>query len=83
MKKRTLKTFLLSQKHVVYTEPLDVKAGDSVTVFYNPANTILHGKSEIWFRCSFNRWTHRNGPMPPQRMVPAENGSHVKATGES
>ncbi|XP_056159768.1 starch synthase 3, chloroplastic/amyloplastic isoform X2 [Syzygium oleosum] len=80
MKKRTLKTFLLSQKHVVYTEPLDVKAGDSVTVFYNPANTILHGKSEIWFRCSFNRWTHRNGPMPPQRMVPAENGSHVKAT---
>ncbi|KAI6704051.1 hypothetical protein NL676_013187 [Syzygium grande] len=80
MKKRTLKTFLLSQKHVVYTEPLDVKAGDSVTVFYNPANTILHGKSEIWFRCSFNRWTHRKGPMPPQRMVPAENGSHVKAT---
>ncbi|XP_048140910.1 soluble starch synthase 3, chloroplastic/amyloplastic isoform X2 [Rhodamnia argentea] len=79
-KERTLKTFLLSQKHIVYTEPLDLKAGDTVTVFYNPANTVLHGKSEIWFRCSFNRWTHRFGPLPPQRMVPAENGSHVKAT---
>ncbi|KAI3440149.1 uncharacterized protein J3R85_003759 [Psidium guajava] len=79
-KERTLKTFFLSQKHIVYTEPLDLKAGDTVTVFYNPANTVLHGKSEIWFRCSFNRWTHRNGPLPPQRMVPAENGSHVKAT---
>ncbi|KAF8031437.1 hypothetical protein BT93_D0599 [Corymbia citriodora subsp. variegata] len=81
-KKRTLKTFLLSQKHIVYTEPLNVKAGDTVTVFYNPANTVLHGKPEIWFRCSFNRWTHRKGPLPPQRMVPVENGSHVKATVE-
>lgn len=80
-KKRTLKSFLLSQKHIVYTEPLDVQAGSTVTVFYNPANTVLNGKPEIWFRCSFNRWTHRMGPLPPQKMVPIEDGSHVKATG--
>ncbi|XP_044496171.1 starch synthase 3, chloroplastic/amyloplastic-like [Mangifera indica] len=79
-KERTLKRFLLSQKHIVYTDPLDVKAGGMVTVFYNPANTVLNGKSEVWFRCSFNRWTHRMGPLPPQQMLPVENSSHVKTT---
>ncbi|OWM86336.1 hypothetical protein CDL15_Pgr010678 [Punica granatum] len=79
-KERTMKRFLLSQKHIVYTEPLEVNAGECVTVFYNPSSTVLNGKHEIWFRCSFNRWTHRMGPLPPQRMVPAENGSHVKTT---
>lgn len=79
-KERTLKMFLLSQKHIVYTEPLDVQAGSTVSVLYNPANTVLNGKSEVWFRCSFNRWTHRNGPLPPQKMLPVDNGSHLKAT---
>uniref|UniRef100_A0A5B6ZHH5 starch synthase n=1 Tax=Davidia involucrata TaxID=16924 RepID=A0A5B6ZHH5_DAVIN len=79
-KERTMKTFLLSQKHIVYTEPLDVRAGSTVTVFYNPANTVLNGKSEIWFRFSFNRWTHRMGPLAPQKMMPADNGSHVEVT---
>lgn len=81
-KERTMKSFLLSQKHIVYTEPLDVQAGSTVTVYYNPANTVLNGKPEIWFRCSFNRWTHRLG-LPPQKMLPAENSSHVKATGKA
>ncbi|KAB5560407.1 hypothetical protein DKX38_005364 [Salix brachista] len=79
-KERTLKRFLLSQKHIVYTEPLDVQAGSTVTVFYNPTNTTLNGKPEVWFRGSFNRWTHRKGPLPPQKMLPANNGPHVKAT---
>lgn len=79
-KERTLKTFLLSQKHIVYTDPLDVQAGSTVTLFYNPSNTALNGKPEVWLRCSFNRWTHRLGPLPPQKMIPAENGSHLKAT---
>ncbi|CAK7351255.1 unnamed protein product [Dovyalis caffra] len=78
-KERSLTRFLLSQKHIVYTEPLDVQAGSTVTVFYNPANTVLNGKPEVWFRCSFNRWTHRRGPLPPQKMLPADNGSRVKA----
>ncbi|RVW46058.1 Soluble starch synthase 3, chloroplastic/amyloplastic [Vitis vinifera] len=81
-KERTLKMFLLSQKHIVYTEPLDVQAGSTVSVLYNPANTVLNGKSEVWFRCSFNRWTHRNGSLPPQKMLPVDNGSHLKATGK-
>lgn len=81
-KERTLKRFLLSQKHIVYTEPLDVHAGSTVKVFYNSANTVLNGKPEVWFRGSFNRWTHRKGPLPPQKMLPSDNGTHVKSTGE-
>ncbi|XP_038690826.1 starch synthase 3, chloroplastic/amyloplastic isoform X2 [Tripterygium wilfordii] len=79
-KERSLKRFLLSQKDIVYSDPLDVQAGSTATIFYNPANTILNGKPEVWFRCSFNRWTHRKGPLPPQKMVPADNGSHVKTS---
>ncbi|XP_021766873.1 starch synthase 3, chloroplastic/amyloplastic-like [Chenopodium quinoa] len=79
-KEKTLKTFLLSQRHIVYTDPVDVKAGQDVTVYYNPSNTVLNGKPEVWFRGSFNQWTHRRGPLPPQKMYPAENGTHVKTT---
>lgn len=82
-KAKTMKSFLLSQKHIVYTEPLEVQAGREVTVFYNPSNTVLNGKHDIWLRCSFNRWTHPAGPLPPQRMISSENGSHVQATGMS
>ncbi|KAL9452162.1 hypothetical protein AB3S75_008037 [Citrus x aurantiifolia] len=31
-------------------------------------------------RCSFNHWTHRMGILPPQKMVPVEYSTHVKAT---
>nr|XP_043609167.1 soluble starch synthase 3, chloroplastic/amyloplastic [Erigeron canadensis] len=79
-KERTMKTFLLSQKNIVYTDPLDVQAGGVVTVFYNPTNTVLNGKPEVWFRCSFNRWTHRIGLLPPQKMLPADNATHVKTS---
>ncbi|OIW18437.1 hypothetical protein TanjilG_13189 [Lupinus angustifolius] len=79
-KEKSLRRFLLSQKHTVFTEPLNVQAGSTVTVFYNPSNTNLNGKPEVWFRCSFNRWTHHNGPLQPQRMLPANNSTHVKAS---
>ncbi|KAL3576065.1 hypothetical protein D5086_021348 [Populus alba] len=52
---RTLKRFLLSQKHIVYAEPLDVQAGSTVTVFYNPANTVLNGNgSHVNATASYN-----------------------------
>ncbi|CAD6262190.1 unnamed protein product [Miscanthus lutarioriparius] len=80
MKEKTMRAFLLSQKHIVYTEPLEVRAGTTVDVLYNPSNTVLNGKPEVWFRGSFNRWTHPSGPLPPQKMVKAENGSHLRTT---
>ncbi|KAL0694387.1 hypothetical protein Bca4012_061567 [Brassica carinata] len=83
-KETTLRKFLLSQKDVVYTEPLEIlQAGSPVTVFYSPSNTVLNGKPEVWFRCSFNRWTHRLGPLPPQKMEAGDDGSsHVKASAQ-
>uniref|UniRef100_A0A3B6DJ37 starch synthase n=2 Tax=Triticum aestivum TaxID=4565 RepID=A0A3B6DJ37_WHEAT len=80
MKEKTMREFLLSQKHIVYTEPLEVRAGTTVDVLYNPSNTVLNGSPEVWFRCSFNRWTHPSGPLPPQKMVNEVNGSHLQAT---
>ncbi|TVU14860.1 hypothetical protein EJB05_38356 [Eragrostis curvula] len=80
MKEKTMRAFLLSQKHIVYTEPLEVRAGTTVDVLYNPSNTVLNGKPEVWFKCSFNRWTHPSGPLPPQKMVNAGNGSHLRAS---
>ncbi|KAK7264474.1 hypothetical protein RJT34_32083 [Clitoria ternatea] len=79
-KDRTFKRFLLSGQHIVFTKPLKVQAGSTVTVFYNPSYTNLNGKPEVWFQCSFNRWTHCNGPLLPQRMLLAENGTHLKAS---
>ncbi|KAG5011257.1 hypothetical protein JHK87_019772 [Glycine soja] len=78
-KKKTLKRFLLSQKHIVYTQPLHIQAGSTVTVFYNPCNTNLNGKPEVWFSCSFNRWTHCNGSLPPQKMLHTKYGTYAKA----
>jgi hypothetical protein len=83
MKEKTMRMFLVSQKHIVYTEPLEIHAGTTVDVLYNPSNTVLKGKPEVWFRCSFNRWMHPGGVLPPQKMIKAEHGSHLKATGSN
>lgn len=83
MKEKTMKTFLFSQRHILYTEPPDVQAGNTVTVFYNSSATVLSGKPDVWFRCSFNHWTHQNGPLSPLKMVPTGDGSLVKASGKN
>lgn len=83
MKEKTMKRFLLSQRHILHTEPLDVQAGSTVTVFYNSSGTVLSGKPNVWFRCSFNHWTYQNGSLPPLKMVPTGDGSLVKASGKN
>ncbi|KAF6993850.1 hypothetical protein CFC21_010678 [Triticum aestivum] len=80
MKAKTMRRFLLSQKHIVYTEPLEIRAGTTVDVLYNPSNTVLNGKPEVWFRCSFNLWMHPSGALPPQKMVKSGDGPLLKAT---
>ncbi|PWZ25342.1 Soluble starch synthase 3, chloroplastic/amyloplastic [Zea mays] len=82
MKENTMRMFLVSQKHIVYTEPLEIHAGTTIDMLYNPSNTVLTRKPEVWFRCSFNRWMYPGGVLPPQKMVQSENGSHLKATEE-
>ncbi|CAI5473010.1 unnamed protein product [Closterium sp. Yama58-4] len=77
MKRRTKEAFLQSQAHVFYTEPADPRAGETVRVFYNPQNTVLHGRQNVWMRGSFNRWTHRTGCFLPVHMQPSANGTHL------
>ncbi|CAI7906157.1 unnamed protein product [Closterium sp. NIES-53] len=77
MKRRTMETFLQSQAHVFFTEPAEPRAGETVRVFYNPQNTVLHGRQDVWMRGSFNRWTHRTGCFLPVHMRPASNGTHL------
>ncbi|KAM0858877.1 hypothetical protein ACQ4PT_047560 [Festuca glaucescens] len=69
MKAKTMRRFLLSQKHIVYTEPLEIRAGTTVDVLYNPSNTVLNGKPEVWFRCSFNLWMHPGVQVPPDAYM--------------
>ncbi|CAI7775872.1 unnamed protein product [Closterium sp. NIES-54] len=82
MKRRTMETFLQSQAHVFFTEPAEPRAGETVRVFYNPQNTVLHGRQDVWMRGSFNRWTHRTGCFLPVHMRPASNGTHLVGEGE-
>ncbi|GJP84436.1 hypothetical protein CLOP_g14493 [Closterium sp. NIES-67] len=77
MKRRTKEAFLQSQAHVFFTEPAEPRAGETVRVFYNPSNTVLHGRQNVWMRGSFNRWTHRTGCFLPVHMQPAANGTHL------
>ena len=35
-------------RHVLFTEPSELQAGQDMTVFYNPSNTCLSGCSDIF-----------------------------------
>lgn len=78
-----METFLQAQSHIFYTKPAEPLAGEDVTVYYNPSNTVLNGKPDVYMRGSFNRWTHFLGCFEPIKMVKAENGTHLEATGKS
>lgn len=58
------------QRKVLYTNPLVPVAGKEVDVFYNPDMTDLRGRPEVYFRGSWNRWTHPTG-IPVTKMEPA------------
>ena len=40
---------------VLYTNPVTPRAGEDVTVFYNPDITVLRGRPEIYLRGCWNR----------------------------
>ncbi|BBN03016.1 starch synthase [Marchantia polymorpha subsp. ruderalis] len=80
MAAKTMETFLQAQSHIFYTKPAEPLAGEDVTVYYNPSNTVLNGKPDVYMRGSFNRWTHFLGCFEPIKMVKAENGTHLEAT---
>eukprot|EP00955_Chlamydomonas_euryale_P100620 365296-Chlamydomonas_euryale.AAC.28 len=57
-------------RHVLYTEPEVVTAGKDLTIFYNPANTILSGRERVFIRGGWNRWNHAKkfGPLEMTKM---------------
>lgn len=43
------------QRTMLYTDPVTPRAGQTVTVYYNPDATVLRGRPEVWLRGSWNR----------------------------
>ena len=42
-------------RHILFTEPDTLRAGQEARIFYNPASTVLNGRSEVYVRGGFNR----------------------------
>lgn len=64
-------------KHVLFTKPDTPMPGDTIEVYYNPQNTILAGKPNVFLRGGFNRWRHPK-PFGPIQMIPPETGDHFR-----
>lgn len=39
-------------KHVLFTEPAEIQAGQEVTIYYNPEDTPLSGTQEVYLSVS-------------------------------
>lgn len=64
-------------RHVLFTVPEVVQAGQDVTVYYNPNNTSMHGREAIWMKGGFNRWRHPK-QFGPVEMTPPLEGDHFQ-----
>ncbi len=64
-------------KHVLFTKPDNPMPGDTIEVYYNPQNTILGGRPNVFLRGGFNRWKHPK-PFGPIQMIPPESGDHFR-----
>ena len=49
------------QSRFLYTHPITPVAGKPVDVFYNPDETALRGRPEVYLTASYNRGTHPGG----------------------
>merc|ERR1719224_54361 len=74
---RAIEVIRRQQAHVLYSEPAEPVAGQSLVLNYNPDNTNLKGASSIYVRGGYNNWTHRAtfGPIQMQRQA----GAHFTA----
>ncbi|KAI7836090.1 hypothetical protein COHA_010018 [Chlorella ohadii] len=66
-------------KHVLFTTPEVVEAGEEVTVYYNPNNSALPGRNQIWIKGGWNRWRHPRS-FGPLEMTPPKVGDHFQTT---
>jgi len=67
------------REHVLYVDPPEPRAGQTVRVHYNPQNTNLASANEVYIIGGWNRWTHPE-TIGPIKMEPNDQGgSHVSA----
>ncbi|GAB4820993.1 hypothetical protein N2152v2_008039, partial [Parachlorella kessleri] len=65
-------------RHVLFTDPVEIRAGEEVDIYYNPNNTLLAGSGQVFLRGGWNRWRHPRG-FGPVEMVPPAVGDHFRA----
>ncbi len=64
-------------RHVLFTDPVEIRAGEEVDIYYNPNNTLLAGSGQVFLRGGWNRWRHPRG-FGPVEMVPPAVGDHFR-----
>lgn len=67
-------------RHVLYTSPEVIQAGSTITVRYNPQDTVLRGRDRIFIRGGFNRWSHSKFFGPVEMLPPNKGELHFSAT---
>eukprot|EP00884_Botryococcus_braunii_P007192 jgi/Botrbrau1/16474/Bobra.0142s0068.1 len=67
-------------KHVLFTEPPTPVAGEELTLFYNPNNTCLHNRNQIFVKGGWNRWSHKQKFGPLEMVPPGPGEEHYRAT---
>ncbi|PNW82516.1 hypothetical protein CHLRE_06g282000v5 [Chlamydomonas reinhardtii] len=67
-------------RHVLYTVPEVVEAGEEVTIYYNPRDTPLNGRQQLYLMGGWNRWTHKRSFGPVAMHPPEAGGEHWQAT---
>ncbi|PRW39290.1 Soluble starch synthase chloroplastic amyloplastic isoform A [Chlorella sorokiniana] len=63
------------RSRVLFTQPITPVAGQPVDIFYNPDETPLRGRPEVFAAIGFNRWTHaEKNVLPLQGVIPGGIG---------
>ncbi len=57
-----------------------VRAGEEITIYYNPRSTNLSGRDRIYIRGGWNRWSHVKSFGPILMSPPGEGEAHWKTT---
>eukprot|EP00210_Caulerpa_lentillifera_P007095 g6788.t1 len=62
-----------AQWKYLYTNPVRIKAGDEIELWYRPDLTVLRGRPDVYVKVGFNNWKHQI-QIPFTRLEPMFNG---------
>ncbi len=67
-------------RHVLFTEPAALRAGQPATLYYSPADTPLAGEGPpLFVTGGWNRWEHPKRFGPLEMKVPEAGATHYQA----